>query len=118
VTGSPAAQQYIAQFYHSTGQLQRALVTMHTLLDPAVPFAHELIYANLAANAGRLGNLTVLPVLRYGHCTFTADEVLGAFGVLVAKVSGTAPAGLPQPFDHDQARRDLVQAEREFAEAH
>ncbi len=118
VTGSPVAQQYIAQFYQTTGQLQRPLVTMHTLLDPAVPFAHELIYANLTANAGQLGNLTVLPVLRYGHCTFTADEVLGAFGVLVAKVSGTALAGLPQHFDLDQARRDFVQAERELARAH
>jgi hypothetical protein len=31
---------------------------------------------------------TNLPVARYGHCTFTAQELVGGFALLVLKVTG------------------------------
>jgi pimeloyl-ACP methyl ester carboxylesterase len=81
------AQAYMRRFYQTTGELQRPLVTLHNTLDPVVPFQHEVIYGGLAAQAGNSNFLTVIPVARYGHCNFNAQEVLGAFGLLVQQAS-------------------------------
>jgi pimeloyl-ACP methyl ester carboxylesterase len=85
-----AARDYLRHFYQTTGRLQRPLVALHTTLDPVAPFNHELIYAGLATLARRVQFLTVLPVPRYGHCNFTAQEVLGAFSILAQKVGSQA----------------------------
>jgi len=79
------AQAYMRRFYQTTGELQRPLVTLHTTLDPVVPFQHEVIYSGLAAQAGSSNFLTVIPVSRYGHCNFTIQEIGGAFAQLVAQ---------------------------------
>jgi pimeloyl-ACP methyl ester carboxylesterase len=73
---------YLYEYYQTTGDLQRPLVTLHTLLDGAVPFRHELIYFDRVNKKGRSEYLTILPVVRYGHCTFEPAEVLGAFALL------------------------------------
>jgi len=86
VSGSPGAEAYVRKFYQTTGRLQRPLVTLHTTLDPEVPYEHEFIYFLLAALAGRVEFLTQVPVPAYGHCAFTEEDVVGAFGVLAAKV--------------------------------
>jgi len=85
IASSRRARHYIRQFYEPTGNLQRPLVTLHTSLDPAVPFRHELLYTAQTLVAGSLANLTVLPVHRYGHCNFTIQETLGAFALLVLR---------------------------------
>jgi pimeloyl-ACP methyl ester carboxylesterase len=79
------ARAYMRRFYQTTGELQRPLVTLHNTLDPAVPFQHEVIYRGLAAQAGNSNLFTAIPVERYGHCNFTIQEVIGAFGLLVAQ---------------------------------
>lgn len=84
------AQAYMRRFYQTTGELQRPLVTLHTTLDPLVPFQHEVIYSGLAAQAGNSNLLTVIPITRYGHCNFSAQEVLGAFGLLVQQAAAQA----------------------------
>ena len=89
IASSPRARNYIRAFYEPTGNLRRPLVTLHTSLDPAVPFRHELLYTARTLLAGHLANLTVLPVQRYGHCNFTIEETLGAFALLVLR------SGLP-----------------------
>jgi hypothetical protein len=73
---------YLQNYYQTTGALTRPLVTLHTLLDGAVPFRHELRYYELVRDQGKLQYLTVLPVARYGHCNFKPEEVLGAFALL------------------------------------
>jgi pimeloyl-ACP methyl ester carboxylesterase len=85
VTSTLAARSYVKNFYQTTGQLRRPLVTLHTTLDPTIPFQHELLYLGRVTLAGHLTNLTVLPVSRYGHCNFTPQEVLGAFTVLTLR---------------------------------
>lgn len=85
VESSPEAKQYLRQFYQTTGNLQRPLVTLHTTQDPAVPFWHEAIYSLLATRADSRDKVIILPVARYGHCTFTPQEVLGAFALLLLK---------------------------------
>jgi pimeloyl-ACP methyl ester carboxylesterase len=70
--------------YQTTGQLTRPLVTLHTALDPIVPAAHEAWYAQKAALAGSSSRFTPIVIPdRYGHCNFTSDEVLQAFGLLL-----------------------------------
>ncbi len=85
IASSRSARNYLRDFYEPTGNVRRPLVTLHTSLDPVVPFRHELLYTVRALLAGRLANLTVLPVHRYGHCTFTIEETLGAFALLVLR---------------------------------
>lgn len=68
--------------YQTTGQLAKPLVTLHTTLDPVVPFWHEEMYGAKAAASGKL---TIIPVQRYGHCNFTSEEIMGAFAFLLAQ---------------------------------
>lgn len=88
ISSDGRARAYLDRFYQTTGDLQRPLVTLHTLYDPIVPFQHEIIYQQMVAAAGRSNLLTTIPVQRYGHCNFTGTEVMQALGMLIAQ---TAP---------------------------
>lgn len=68
--------------YETTGQLRVPMVTLHTIADESVPFAHEGLYLLKARPSGR-GRFLPLPVLRYGHCAFTVNELLTGLGLLV-----------------------------------
>ena len=87
VAGVSAAQQYVADYYQTTGDLQVPLVTLHNISDPAVPYRHEKIYKQLVAQKEKSENLTVWPVLGYGHCNFKPWQVLGAFYILNNQVN-------------------------------
>jgi hypothetical protein len=58
------------------------VVTLHTTRDEIVPFWHELLSLPKGDLSDR-GRFLPIPVTRYGHCTFTANEVLTAFGLAV-----------------------------------
>ena len=78
----------INSHYQTSGMLQVPLVTIHTTGDPIVPYWHETLYdAKVAASGASLLH-TNIPVDRYGHCSFTVPEVMGAFQTLVLKVTG------------------------------
>ena len=83
------ARAYIHRFYQTTGELQRPLVTLHNALDPVVPYQHEEIYAGLAAQAGN--SQLFIPITAqqysYGHCNFSPEEIITAFGVLVQQAA-------------------------------
>lgn len=101
--GDPAASAYVRQYYRPSGLLQRPLVTLHSTRDPGVPYRHELRYFSRAAFLGTDDLLTVLPVDRPGHCKFTAEEVLGAFGALLLKADSDLVLALVDPLEtlHD-----------------
>ena len=84
----PAAIAEIEAHYQTTGDLDVPLVALHTLRDPIVPFWHELLYLRKIAAHGDTGLYTDLPGLNYGHCNFSAAEVLVAFAVLVYRTTG------------------------------
>ena len=94
VAGDDEALRYTEDFYEPTGEVSRPLVTLHTTHDPAVPYRHQLTYADRVRRSGSEGNVTQIPVLRYGHCEFSAEEVLGAFGLLVHQTGGTTVPAL------------------------
>ena len=60
------------------------MVTLHTTGDDVVPFWHELLYWLKFSPAHR-GQFLPIPVARYGHCSFTGQEVLTAFGALLTQ---------------------------------
>lgn len=70
--------------YTPTGTLPVPLVTLHTTADEIVPAVHELLYLSKVHPVDR-GRFLPLPVFRYGHCSFTATEVLLGFATLLAQ---------------------------------
>jgi pimeloyl-ACP methyl ester carboxylesterase len=80
---SPNAEKYLDHWFTPNGKLKHPMVTLHTTLDPAVPYFHEAAYDQVVAQAGASDRLVQLPVSRYGHCNFEDHEVLDAFMGLV-----------------------------------
>jgi pimeloyl-ACP methyl ester carboxylesterase len=80
-TASPVARVALDR-YETSGNLSIPLVTLHTTRDEVIPFWHELLYLPKVNLSGR-GRFFPIPVFRYGHCNFTANEVLTAFGLAV-----------------------------------
>ncbi|MEO8076870.1 MAG: hypothetical protein ABI818_11100, partial [Acidobacteriota bacterium] len=65
--------------------LQRPLITLHTRRDQQVPYVHELLYQYKTLASGALFTRHLnLPVDRYEHCNFNANEVLFSFGIMLA----------------------------------
>jgi pimeloyl-ACP methyl ester carboxylesterase len=74
-TADVTATAEIDANYQTTGNLTRPLVVMHTTDDPIVPFVHQTLYQTKVANAGKGNMLSAIPIQRYGHCSFTAEEI-------------------------------------------
>ena len=93
--------------YQTTGALARPLVTLHTTGDPIIPYGHEPLYGLKTLLAGSAALHANFPVMRYGHCQFTAPEVVFGFFVLLLEaqaqpiaVDGVLPdAASRQQFD-------------------
>ena len=85
-TADPATLAELTK-YQTTGNVTIPLVTLHTTGDEIVPYWHEALYFEKVSSAGST-SVTQIPVRRYGHCNFTTQEVLGAFGLLVLQVTG------------------------------
>ncbi len=76
---TPDAARYLDKYFTPAGDLRLPVLTLHTTRDPANPFFHEAAYARIVAAAGASRFLVQRAVDRYGHCAFTADEMVGAF---------------------------------------
>ena len=72
--------------YQTSARLARPVVTLHTTADPVVPVWQSLIYW-LRADTATRGQFTFIPTARYGHCSFTASELLTAFFLLALRVN-------------------------------
>jgi len=92
--GDSRAFNYLKNFYQPTGQLQTKVLTLHTTLDPDVPFAHEASLAAIVAKAGVSNKLVQQSYNRYGHCNFSPAEAASAFFRLADWVKrGVKPVG-------------------------
>jgi pimeloyl-ACP methyl ester carboxylesterase len=92
-TADAAALAAMSEF-ETTGDLQVPVVTLHTTGDPIVPFEQQARYAEKVTGAGSTALLEQIEVERYGHCSFEAAEVLGAFSNLIGRL--TQPLALRQ----------------------
>ena len=91
--------------YNTSGDPAIPLVVMHTTGDPIIPYWHELLYRQkLRAN----GNTEVMqiPIHRYGHCSFTTNEVLVGFALMVLKATGQQMY-VPPKYDIGNARAEM-----------
>ena len=68
--------------YETSGALQVPVVALHTTADDVVPITQALLYL-LKVRPTERGRFIPLPVVRYGHCAFTTNELLTGLGVLV-----------------------------------
>jgi pimeloyl-ACP methyl ester carboxylesterase len=99
----------------TTGRLSRPLVTIHTTGDHIVPEWHEPLYRSKTSQSLSSWLLhSRITVKRYGHCTFTAEEVLGAFALLVLKATGQNLVLTRQALTEPRARAEFLRAAREF----
>jgi hypothetical protein len=87
-TADPGAVMSLTQF-ETAGTLAKPLVTLHTTGDPIVLLEQESLYAEKVDQSGAGSQLIQNVVERYGHCSFQASDLLGAFSTLLSM--------LPQP---------------------
>jgi pimeloyl-ACP methyl ester carboxylesterase len=99
----PGALAAIQEGYQTSGRLAAPLVTLHTTADPVVPYWHEPLYTLKALPSGLLH--ANLPVFRYGHCSFRAEEALVALALLVLKVEGRELLNVERLLPTSAARR-------------
>ncbi len=97
VSADSAAVAEINAHYNTTGVLSRPLITLHTLRDQQVPYAHEQIYALKTLISGSLFTRHLpITIDRFEHCNFTLEEAVFSFAVMLfydgilADLSGTA----------------------------
>jgi pimeloyl-ACP methyl ester carboxylesterase len=83
----PAAAQFLDQNYTPTGDLRVPLVSLHTSMDPVVPVLHESIYREAVEAMGRGEFLHQVTVQRYGHCTFTGEEIVAGFTQMLVEAT-------------------------------
>jgi pimeloyl-ACP methyl ester carboxylesterase len=97
-TQADNAYQYLEHNYTPVGNLQVPVVTLHTTLDPVVPFlVHEPKYAEAVANQNASQWLVQRSVNRFGHCAMKPEEILGSFDALSTWVN--SPNARPQSGD-------------------
>ena len=80
IEADKGALDEMAANYLTSGQISRPLVTLHTIADPVVPYWHSPLYASKVNNPTLYDHFQAT---RYGHCFFTVEEVLAAFGRLL-----------------------------------
>jgi pimeloyl-ACP methyl ester carboxylesterase len=84
VSADPEALAEMEARYTTSGVLARPLITIHTLDDQQVPFAHEPLYDFKTLLSGSwLTRHVNLPINRFGHCNITEGEALFAFGLML-----------------------------------
>jgi hypothetical protein len=76
IPADPTAIASLQRTSVPTGHLQVPELTLHTVGDPLVPVQHESEYASLVRAAGDTSLLRQAFVDRWGHCTFTAAELV------------------------------------------
>lgn len=71
--------------YETTGIISRPLVTVHTTLDPIIPYWHEYAYGLKTFLNGTWPLTHRIDVNAYGHCNFKALDAFIALGTLLVK---------------------------------
>jgi pimeloyl-ACP methyl ester carboxylesterase len=78
-TRSAVAQRFLARFGEPSPRLRVPLLSLHTTRDPVVPVFHENTLAQVISSP----LLIQRRVERYGHCPFSAGELMVHFNDLV-----------------------------------
>jgi pimeloyl-ACP methyl ester carboxylesterase len=85
--GNPQAMRYLAAATSLSGKLHKPLVLQYNHEDFLIPVRYHLAYPAMVQSAhGR--EPTMLPPVGEGHCGFTPEQIMQAFGVLTREVQG------------------------------
>ncbi|MCU0838763.1 MAG: hypothetical protein MUE49_08580, partial [Rhodospirillales bacterium] len=84
----------LAEKYETAGDIDVPIVTLYNEGDPVVRYLQQRQYRRKVMANGDGGRHLNLPIDRYGHCQFRTGEALGAFAILIGKVTGARPKGL------------------------
>jgi pimeloyl-ACP methyl ester carboxylesterase len=82
-TASPSALNYLEHFYNPSGALRIPMLMIATSRDPVVPALHQTSYRDAVVAAGASDFLVQREIDRYGHLTFSPEELVQAFNDLV-----------------------------------
>jgi len=80
------ARTEVENFYETSGILSIPLISMHTSSDHIAPFWHQLLYRRKVFQNRDIQFHGIIPVKRYGHCTFTLQEVEMAIQLMQIKL--------------------------------
>jgi hypothetical protein len=86
IPADPAAVASLQQTSVPTGELDVPHLTLHTVADPLVPVQHENEYASVVRGARSNSLLRQAYVDRWGHCTFTAAELVAGVDAVRRRV--------------------------------
>jgi len=114
---SPVALGMVASQYQTSGKLKMPLVTIHTTGDPVIPYWHETLYTLKTLAAGTLLDRINLPVANYGHCTFSAGDILAAFALIVLRDTGASVSAQIESELAEPHRKEFADAFRRFEAA-
>ncbi len=109
-TADPAAMNEMINGYNTSGVLEKPLVTMHTTGDQQIPYLHEVLYRWKVLFAQSASNHVNIPIERYGHCNFTAVEILIAFGLMINMASGDVLDGVENVIAQPEAQSEFIEA--------
>jgi hypothetical protein len=97
IPADPAAIASLRQTSVPTGELAVPHLTLHTVADPLVPVQHESKYAELVREAGSTRLLRQAYVNRWGHCSFTAAELVAGVEAVRHRVETGRWGSVAQP---------------------
>ncbi len=87
-TATPAAKAEVAAHYETSGKPKIPILTLHTTGDPIIPYWQESLYTVKTLVGGSFFQRINIPVANYGHCTFSAGDVLASFALIVLRDTG------------------------------
>ena len=93
IPADPAAIASLQQTSVPTGNLQVPELDLHTVHDPLVPVEMESEYATVVRAAGNNSLLRQAYVDRFGHCAFSASEIVAGVEAVNHRVE-TGRSGL------------------------
>lgn len=96
------------------GRPGEPLVTLHTDLDPRVPFIQSELYTLKVLRNGALDNYTPIPSANFGHCEFDREELLAAFAILYFEATGFSLQGIAALLDEPAAFERFLDLVEEF----
>jgi hypothetical protein len=86
IGADPDAIASLEQTSVPRGTLAVPELTLHTTADPLVPVQHESVYAEVVRRAGANSLLRQAYVDHWGHCAFTAAEIVASVEALRHRV--------------------------------
>ncbi len=97
IPADPAAIASLQQTSVPTGQLQVPELDLHTIHDPLVPVEMENQYAAVVRAAGDNSLFRQAFVDRFGHCAFSASEIVAGVEAVNDRVQTGRWASVAQP---------------------